>query len=327
MFNKTYGGDRRMKQFVMEFVKVTEAAALASSPWIGRGVKNEADEAATTAMRILLNQIEMDAEIVIGEGELDEAPMLYIGEKVGTGWGPKVDIAVDPLEGTNLVAKGQGDSIAVIAAAPKGCLLHAPDIYMEKMAVGPKAAGKIDIEAPLYDNIKMVADVLGKGISDLTVAIQDRERHSKLAQDIHGIGCKVRLFGDGDVAYSIATALEETGIDMLIGVGGAPEGVVSAVALRCLGGEMQGRLLLGNDEEYRRCLEMGLSQPTQPLRMDQLVSSDECIFVATGITDGIFLKGVREGFGKKITHSLLAYGNAGCVHFIESTYPNHYQYL
>lgn len=310
-----------MKQFMMEFLSVTEAAALASVPWLGRGKKYEADDAATAAMREKLNRISMEGLIVIGEGELDEAPMLYIGEKVGTGLGPKLDIAVDPLEGTNLIANGQGNSIAVIAAAPKGCLLHAPDMYMEKIAVGPKAAGKIDIEAPLVENMRIVADANGKKISELTVMIQDRERHRKMIYEVQEAGGRVILFSDGDVTYTIAVALEGTGIDMLAGIGGAPEGVVSAVALKCLGGELQGRLLPSNDKEYDRCLQMGLSNPTAPLKMNQLISSDECIFVATGISDGFFLKGVRkEGVSKTVTHSILTYGKAGCVHFIESVH-------
>lgn len=308
-----------MKELLMEFVSLTEAAALASVPWIGRGKKYEADAAATASMRKELNQIQMDAAVVIGEGEMDEAPMLYIGEKVGTGSGPKLDIAVDPLEGTNLLANGQGNSIAVIAAAPKGCLLHAPDMYMEKIAVGPKAAGKIAIEAPLLENMKIVADANAKSISELTVMIQDRDRHRKIINEVHEAGARVLLFSDGDVTCTIAAALEGTGIDMLVGIGGAPEGVVSAVALRCLGGEMQARLLPSDEEEYNRCLQMGLPHPTDPLRMDQLVNSDECIFVATGITDGPLLRGVQsKGMNMKMTHSLLTYGNAGRVHFIES---------
>ncbi|MEW9670903.1 class II fructose-bisphosphatase [Ammoniphilus sp. 3BR4] len=309
-----------MKQLMMDLVGVTEAAALASAPWIGRGIKHEADEAATEAMRSKLNQISMDATIVIGEGELDEAPMLYIGEKVGTGEGLKLDVAVDPLEGTSLVAKGQGNSITVIAVAPKGCLLHAPDMYMEKIAVGPKAAGKIDIDTPLIENMKIVAEANGKAISDLTIAVLDREKNQKYIQVIQEAGAKVQLFSDGDVTYSIATALEGTGIDMFVGIGGAPEGVVSAVALKCLGGDMQGRLLPSNHEEYDRCLQMGLSQVDEALRLEQLISSNQCIFAATGITESILLKGIEKDSDKQITHSFLAYGNEKRLHFIESVH-------
>lgn len=312
-----------MKQLMMDFASVTQAAALASVPWIGRGMKLEADAAATTAMRMKLNQIEMDAFIVIGEGELDEAPMLYIGERVGMGTGVKLDIAVDPLEGTVLVATGKRDSIAVIAAAPKGCLLHAPDMYMEKIAVGPRAAGKIDIEASLLENMKIVAAANKKKLSDLIVMVQDRDRHSEIIREIQESGARVQLFSDGDVTFTIATAMEEMEIDMMVGIGGAPEGVVSAVALRCLGGEMQGRLLPSNEEEYNRCLRMGLSNPSKPLRMEQLVGSNECIFVATGITESILLRGVRRGvMGREITHSIMTYGNPKQVHFIESVHQN-----
>lgn len=267
-----------MKELVMDFLSVTETAAIALIPWIGRGKKYEADNDATVAMREKLNRIEMDAVIVIGEGELDEAPMLFIGEKVGTGHGPELDIAVDPLEGTNLLVKGQGNSIAVIASAPKGSLLHAPDMYMEKLAVGPKAAGKIDIEAPLRENMKAVAEANGKSVSDLTVMVQERERHGRIIQEIQEAGARVQLFSDGDVSYTIATAIERMGIDMLVGIGGAPEAVVSAVALKCLGGEIQGRLLPGNQQEYDRCLQMGITDPAEPLRMEQFVRSNECIF-------------------------------------------------
>jgi fructose-1,6-bisphosphatase II len=312
-----------MKELVLEFVGVSEAAALASVPWIGRGQKYAADEDATVAMRNKLNQMEMDAVIVIGEGELDEAPMLYIGEKVGTGNGPKLDIAVDPLEGTNLLVKGQGNSIAVIAAAPRGCLLHAPDMYMEKLAVGPKAAGKIDIEAPLCENIKMVASANGKDISDVTVMVQERERHEKIIQEIQKAGARVQLFSDGDVTYTIATAFAHTGIDMLVGIGGAPEAVVAAAALKCLGGEIQGRLLPGDEREYNRCVQMGITNPTQPLRMEQFVSADECLFAATGITEGVLLRGVRMiGDGRAVTHSLVTYGDAKNIHFIESVHQS-----
>ncbi|MGO0059589.1 class II fructose-bisphosphatase [Brevibacillus fluminis] len=310
-----------MKQLLLDFVGVTEAAALASVPWIGRGKKLEADGDATAAMRRKLNQMQMDAVIVIGEGELDEAPMLHIGERVGAGNGPALDIAVDPLEGTNLVMKGQGNSIAVIAAAPRGCLLHAPDMYMEKLAVGPKAAGKIDITAPLLDNLHAVAKANGKRIDELTVMVQERERHAQIIQTIQQAGARVQLFGDGDVSYTVATAIEHTGIDMLVGIGGAPEAVVSAAALHSLGGEIQGRLLPSNQEEYDRCLKMGIADPLKPLRQHDFIRSHECLFAATGITDGLLLQGVRlYEQNKQITHSLVTYKSDTPLHFIESVH-------
>ncbi|MGG1312022.1 MULTISPECIES: class II fructose-bisphosphatase [Cohnella] len=307
-----------MKSLTLDFVSVTEAAALASCFWVGRGRKSDADEAATTAMRNQLNQIDIDGTIVIGEGEMDEAPMLRIGEKVGTGKGMEVDIAVDPLEGTNLIVNGQSGSIAVIAAAPKGTLLHAPDMYMMKMAVGPQAAGKIDIRAPLIDNLRIVADASGKKLSELTVVIQRRDRHLGMIQTVREVGGRVQLFDDGDVTYAIVPALDASKADMFVGIGGAPEGVVSAVALKCLGGEMQAKLLPAGEEDYKRCAEMGLTDPHAALPMDRLVGSDHCIFSATGITDGMLLKGVRNRSGALATHTLFLNGTDRKAHFLET---------
>ncbi|WP_019121207.1 class II fructose-bisphosphatase [Brevibacillus massiliensis] len=313
-----------MKSLMMEFVAVTEAAALASFYWIGRGNKHEADHAATSAMRNKLNQIPFAGKIVIGEGELDQAPMLYIGEKVGTGSGIQCDIAVDPLEGTNLIAKGQSNSITVLAAAEAGALLHAPDMYMEKIVVGPKASGKIDIDAPLMENLQAVAKANGKALQDLTVMVQDRLRHQKIIDTIQQAGGRVHLFSDGDVTCAIAASLEGSGVDMLVGIGGAPEGVVSAVAVKCLGGEMQARLLPQNEQEYSRCMQMGLTKPEQTLTMNQLVGSDECVFAATGVTDSLLLRGVRQGNGdRKMTHSLMLYGKDKTIHYLDTVHENH----
>ena len=308
-----------MKELLFDFLQVAEAAALDSYPWIGRGNKHEADQAATSAMRQMLNKMEMDATVVIGEGEMDEAPMLHIGERLGTGRGPKLDIAVDPLEGTNLVAYGQENSTTVIAAAPRGTLLHAPDMYMYKMAVGPKAKGSIDIERSIAENMRNVADALGKDPSELTVFVQQRERHADILEEIKGIGARAKLFTDGDVTCAIATAVESTGIDLFVGIGGAPEGVLSAVALKCLGGEMQAKLLPANSEERERCRAMGIENPDAPLSMDQLVATDDCIFIATGVTTGVMLNGVRRGRdGTQTTHSLVTYSLGRGMHFVTS---------
>ncbi|MGI2297671.1 class II fructose-bisphosphatase [Paenibacillus sp. GXUN7292] len=308
-----------MKHLILDFLKVTQQAALAAKPWIGRGQKNEADGAATAAMRRMLGKMEMDGIVVIGEGEMDEAPMLYIGEKVGTGSGPKLDIAVDPLEGTILVAGGQDNSTAVIAAAPRGCLLHAPDMYMEKLVVGPKARGVINLNEPVVDNVRRVAAAAGKAIDDITVMIQSRDRHEKVVQEIRQLGARVRLFDEGDVTCAISAAIDETGIDLFYGIGGAPEGVISAVAVKCLGGDMQAKLLPGSAAEYERCVAMGITDPNKLLMHHDLISSDNCIFAATGITTGLLLQGVTTDAGKlEITHSLLTYGNSNGPQFIRT---------
>ncbi|SDD12014.1 fructose-1,6-bisphosphatase II [Paenibacillus sp. UNCCL117] len=312
-----------MNQLALEFLQVTQAAALAAKPWIGRGRKHEADDAATTAMRSVLQRIPMDGVVVIGEGELDEAPMLYIGERVGTGHGPRLDIAVDPLEGTTLVASGQDNSTAVIAAAPHGCLLHAPDMYMEKLAVGPQAKGCIDLERPLADNILSVAAALGKEVADVTIMLQYRDRHQAAIDTVRQLGARVRLFDDGDVTCAISAAVAETGVDLFYGIGGAPEGVISAVALRCLGGDMQGRLLPGHEAEYERCLRMGIADPHKLLTLQDLVGSENCIFAATGITTGLLLAGItRDAAHAQITHSLVTCGGAAGIHYIRSVHES-----
>ena len=301
----------------MELVRVTEAAALASGRWMGRGNNNGADNAATEAMRAVFDTIPIRGTVVIGEGEKDEAPMLYIGERLGMGYPPEVDVAVDPLEGTNIVAKGLWNAISVVAIAERGCLLHAPDMYMEKIAVGPEAVGHIDIDAPVADNLNAVADALGRDVKDLVVSILDRPRHSQLIEEVRSAGARIKLIPDGDVAAAINTAFPDTGVDILMGVGGAPEGVLSAVALKCLGGEIQGRLMPEDETEYERCRKMGLSDPKQVLKMSDLVKGDDAIFAATGVTDGELLEGVRYRGSVATTQSLVMRAKTGTVRFID----------
>ncbi|UOE63078.1 class II fructose-bisphosphatase [Priestia filamentosa] len=305
-----------------EFLSVVQKAAVAVHPWIGKGKKNEADSAGTEAMRKQMNLIDMNAVIVIGEGEMDEAPMLYIGEKLGTGTGPHVDIAVDPVEGTTLVSKWQDNSLAVIAVSEKGTLLHAPDMYMEKIAVGPKAKGCIDINCSLVENMTAVAKALGKAVNELTVMIQDRPRHDYLIKQVFEVGAKVRLFSDVDITCAIATAIDALDVDIFVGTGGAPEGVISAVALKCLGGDFQGKLIPKNKEEEERCIKMGLKNPKGVLKLDDIVRSERCFFVATGITDGMLLKGTQQKEnGAILTHSFLTTGaNSKKFQFVEACY-------
>ncbi|CAM3309473.1 MULTISPECIES: class II fructose-bisphosphatase [Brevibacillus] len=308
------------RSLTLELVRVTEAAALASARWMGLGKKDEADDAATTAMRNEFEKVPMDGVVVIGEGEMDEAPMLYIGERLGQGVAPAVDVAVDPLEGTNILAKGTWGAISVIAIADRGNLLHAPDMYMEKLAVGPKAVGKVDINAPVRDNLKAVAQAQGKDISDLVAIVLDRDRHQKIIHEIREAGARIRLISDGDVAAAINTAFPDTGVDIMFGSGGAPEGVLAAVALKCLGGEIQGRLLPHSEEEIERCKQMGLINPHQVLFMDDLVKGDDAIFAATGVTDGELLKGVRFQGMRASTHSVVMRAKTGTVRFIEGNH-------
>jgi fructose-1,6-bisphosphatase II len=298
-----------MNQLIYDFLRVTESAAIASLPWVGTGNKIEADRAATNSMRLMLNSIEMAGVVVIGEGEIDEAPMLYIGERLGTGTGKRIDIAVDPIDGTTSTSKGQNDAIAVIAAAPKGTLLHAPDMYMEKIATGPKAAGKIDINASFEQNLYAVASATGKEIHELTVVIQDRERHQDWIDTVRSFGAKTYLFEDGDVIPAISTCIESTQIDLFIGIGGAPEGVLAAVGVKSLGGDMQARLLPRTDEERNRCKSMGINDVNKGLLLEQLVATDDCAFVATGITSNMLLNGIKRDQNKFTTHSIMINGN------------------
>ena len=307
------------RELAMEIVRVTEAAAIASSQWMGRGKKNEADNAATVAMRKMFDSVNMEGTVVIGEGELDEAPMLYIGEKLGTGNGPAVDIAVDPLEGTTIVAKGHNNAMTVIAVADKGTLLHAPDMYMEKIAVGPQAAGLVDLDDPIEKTIEIVAKANNKRIQDLNVIIQERDRHQDLIDRIRAKGARVSLFGDGDVSASIATCFPQTGIDLFIGIGGAPEGVISAAAIKCLGGDMQARLVPQNQEEEDRCRKMGLENPRQLLTLNDLVMGDDAIFAATGVSNGELLAGVRFLGGDLVeTDSIVMRSKTKTVRYIKA---------
>jgi fructose-1,6-bisphosphatase II len=300
----------------MELVRVTEAAALNSARWMGRGLKNEADDAATSAMRTVFDTIPMQGVVVIGEGEMDEAPMLYIGEELGTGAGPAVDVAVDPLEGTNIVASGGWNALAVLAVADRGNLLHAPDMYMEKIAVGPEAVGQVDLDAPIIDNLRAVAKAKNKDIEDVVATVLHRDRHARIIQEIRDAGARIKLINDGDVAGAINTAFDDTGVDILFGSGGAPEGVISAVGLKCLGGEIQGRLVPSNDAEIERCNKMGL-EIDKVLRMEDLVKGDDAIFAATGVTDGELLKGVQFKGTYGSTHSLVMRAKSGTVRFVE----------
>lgn len=300
----------------MELVRVTEAAALASARWMGRGKKDEADDAATTAMRNVFDTVPMKGTVVIGEGEMDEAPMLYIGEKLGTGYGQRVDVAVDPLEGTNIVASGGWNALAVIAVADHGNLLHAPDMYMDKIAVGPEAVGKIDINAPLIDNITAIAKAKNKDIEDVVATILNRPRHEYIIQQLREMGVRIKLINDGDVAGAINTAFDSTGVDILFGSGGAPEGVLAAVALKCLGGEIQGKLVPQDDAELQRCIKMGLDV-NKVLLMEDLVKGDDAIFAATGVTDGELLRGVQFKANYGETQSVVMRAKSGTVRFID----------
>lgn len=312
------GEERKMERsLTMELVRVTEAAALSSARWMGRGLKNEADDAATSAMRNVFDTIPMKGTVVIGEGEMDEAPMLYIGEKLGTGYGPRVDVAVDPLEGTNIVASGGWNALAVLAVADHGNLLHAPDMYMDKIAVGPEAVGKIDINKSVTENLEAVAKAKGKDIEDVVATVLNRERHRHIIEEIRAAGARIKLISDGDVAGAINTAFDHTGVDILFGSGGAPEGVIAAVALKCLGGEIQGKLLPQNEEELERCRKMGIDDPTRVLKMEDLVAGDDAIFAATGVTDGELLKGVQFKGSSGTTQSIVMRAKSGTVRFID----------
>lgn len=281
------------RELALEIVRVTELAALASAPWMGRGDKNSADGAATSAMRAMFDSVSIRGTVVIGEGEMDEAPMLYIGEQVGSMNGPEVDIAVDPLEGTDIVAKGLNNALSVIAVAGKGNLLHAPDMYMEKLAVGPALVGILSLNDPMEITLAKAAEVLNKQVSDLTVMILDRVRHESLVKTLRNVGVRIKFLSDGDVAGAMAPAFPEAGIDLYVGSGGAPEGVLAAAALKCLGGELQGRLMPADNNEYARCVEMGIKDPNRILTMDDMVGTEDVIFAATGVTPGEFLEGVR----------------------------------
>ena len=305
------------RNLALELVRVTEAASLACGRWVGKGDKISADEAATDAMRRTLDSIEIAGTVVIGEGEMDEAPMLYIGEKLGRGNGLEVDIAVDPLEGTNICSKGLNGSIATIAMAHRGGFLHAPDMYMEKIAVGPTAKGTIDINASPTTNLQQIADAKKCYIEDLTVVILDRPRHDKIVEEIRLAGARIHLITDGDVAPAIAAAVEGSGVDMLLGIGGAPEGVLAAAALKCMGGDMQGRLVFMNDEERDRAKSMGINDFDKVYQCDEMANGD-VVFAATGVTNGDLLRGIRYFSGGAETHSIVMRSKTRTIRFIET---------
>ncbi len=308
------------RELALEFVRVTEAAALSSGRLMGRGDKEAADRAAVESMRRAFDTVYIDGIVVIGEGEMDEAPMLYIGEKVGAGTPPQVDVAVDPLEGTNLLAKGLPNALSVLAVAPRNCLLHAPDMYMDKIAVGPKAAGCINLDDSVESNVRNVARALGKEVEDIVAIVLDRPRHEHIIKELRRLGARARLISDGDVSAALSTAIEEAGVDILFGIGGAPEGVLAAAALKCMGGEIQGRLVPEDDEETARIKEMGLEDPRQLLLMEDLIRGDDVIFAATGITDGDFLQGVRYSGTTATTHSLVMRSITGTIRLIKATH-------
>lgn len=301
------------RNLALELVRVTEAAALAAGRFMGRGDKEGGDKAAVDAMRLVLNSVEMEGVVVIGEGEKDEAPMLYNGETLGTGHLPRVDIAVDPIDGTRLLALGRANSLATVALADRGTMFDPGNIvYMDKIAVGPEGKGAIDIEVSPLVNLRSVARAVGKTIQDLTVMVLDRPRHEKLISEIRKAGARIRLITDGDVAGALMTAWPDSGIDLLMGVGGTPEGVISACALKCMGGEIQGKLFPRNDEEARKARDLGYNLE-QVLTTNDLVKSDNVFFAATGITDGELLDGVKYYGGGARTHSLVMRSKSGTV--------------
>ncbi len=309
----------------LELIRVTEAAAIASARLMGRGDTMDADRVAVEAMRRVFDEIPIDARIVIGEGERDKAPMLFIGERVGdpssaVGEAPEIDIAVDPLEGTNLVAHGQAGSITVLAATERGGLLNAPDCYMDKLCVGPVVAGKVDISAPPAENLRRIASALGRGIGDITVVILERPRHEALIAEVRAAGARIKLIGDGDLSAAISCAVSGTGVHAVMGIGGAPEGVITAAALRCLGGEIQARLVFRSDAERERAQGMGHGDATRVYGTDELASGENIVFAATGVTTGDLLDGVRFFGGGARTHSLVMAYQTMQVRFVDTVH-------
>ncbi len=307
------------RNYAMEFVRVTEMAAIESARLMGRGDEKQADQAAVTAMRKMFNSIDFDGRVVIGEGERDEAPMLYIGEKVGTGKGAKLDLALDPLEGTTICANGGNNSISVIAIADGGNFLHAPDTYMEKIAVGPEAASAIDLSMPAAQNLKEIAKAKKTTVEALTVVILDRPRHADLIAEVRRAGARIWLIGDGDVSAAISAAMPNSGVDVLMGTGGAPEGVIAAAAIRCIGGNMQGRLKFRNDNEISRAQKMGVSEIHKVWQLEEMAKGN-VMFCATGVTQGNFLNGVRFMPGGAETHSIVMRSETGTVREIHATH-------
>ena len=300
----------------LELVRVTEAAALSAAGWMGKGDAHQADDAAVEAMRKAFSAIQFSGVVVIGEGERDEAPMLFIGEKLGNGKPPKVDIALDPLECTNSVAFGRSNALSVVAAAEHGHFLHAPDTYMEKIAVGKDAQEAIDLSKSVEENLKNIAAAKKLPVENLTVVVLDRQRHEELVRRVRKLGCRIHLIPDGDVSAAIATALPDSGVDVLLGTGGAPEGVLAAAALRCLGGAFQGKLVFRNEEEIRRAKKMGVKNVHKIYSCEELARGDNIMFACTGVTDGDLLKGVHFFPGGAETHSLVMRSKTGTLRFI-----------
>jgi fructose-1,6-bisphosphatase II len=307
----------------LEMIRVTEAAAIESARFMGRGDRMGADRAATEAMRAAMDELEMAGTIVIGEGERDQAPMLYIGEQVGRHESDdvdEVDIAVDPLEGTNLVATGQANAITVIAASEKGGLVHAPDTYLEKLCVGPVAAGQVDITKPPTENVHRIAESLGRKTTDITVIILDRPRHEELIADVRKTGARIKLIGDGDLSAAISCAVQGTGVHAVMGIGGAPEGVITAAALRCLGGEIQARFRYRSEQERERGARMGHGDESRVYKTEDLASGDQIVFAATGVTDGDLLQGIRFFGGGARSHSLVMAYQTKQVRFVDTVH-------
>lgn len=305
------------RNFALEFVRATEAAAIASARMMGRGEEKSADHVAVEAMRAALNSIDFSGTVRIGEGERDEAPMLYIGEKVGRGGSVSLDLALDPLEGTTICAKGGPNSLSVIAIAEEGNFLHAPDVYMQKIAVGPDAAGAIDLDASVSENLKSIAKAKRCAVDDLTVVILDRPRHETMIREVREAGARIWMIGDGDVQAAIAAGMPNTGIDVLMGIGGAPEGVIAAAALRCINGDFQGRLIYPKEEHRQRAIKMGLKNPDQRFKIHELASGN-VMFCATGVTSGSMLSGVKFSGQRATTHSMVMRSETGTLRFIET---------
>ncbi|MEC9034138.1 MAG: class II fructose-bisphosphatase [Actinomycetota bacterium] len=309
-----------VRNLALELVRVTEAAALAASRWMGRGDKNGADGAAVDAMREVLNHVQMDGLVIIGEGEKDEAPMLFNGEKVGDGSPPQTDIAVDPIDGTTLTSLGRGNALAVISVSPRGTMFDpGPCVYMEKIAAGPDCHGAIDITRSATENLQAIAEAKRESVRDITAVILDRDRHHDLINEVRAAGARIRLIPDGDVAGAISTAWPDSGADVLFGIGGTPEGVISAAALKCMGGVMQGRLWPRNESERKETIDKGYDLDAV-LTIEDLVSGDSCFFAATGITDGELLKGVHYSGGKVHTQSLVMRSKSGTVRQIDASH-------
>ena len=311
-------GERPDRNLALELVRVTEAAALAAGRWVGRGDKNGADGVAVEAMRELISTVHMSGVVVIGEGEKDEAPMLFNGEQVGDGQGPECDVAVDPIDGTTLTSKGMSNAVSVLAVSDRGAMYDPSAVfYMDKLVTGPEAADVVDIRLPVKENLRRIAKAKKESVEDVTVVLLDRPRHEGLAQEIRDAGARIRFVSDGDVAGAIMAARETTVIDLLLGIGGTPEGIITACAIKCLGGVIQGRLAPRDDEERQKAVDAGHDLDAV-LSTDDLVRSENCFFVATGITDGELLRGVRYRAGGATTHSLVMRSKSGTIRVIES---------